>query len=80
VLEIFPIEAVEIGEHGRRFFEADAMLLEVLSRLFRVPGEHIYVYTLNREQGQTNISCSFVGVDEGAMRELLQRRIVPQKS
>ena len=43
---VLPIQTVEVGKYGRRFFEADAVFLKISSRLPRVPREHSIVYTL----------------------------------
>lgn len=46
MLEVGPVQRVRIAKDRYRFFEDDIVLREIRDGLFRVPREHIIVYTL----------------------------------
>ena len=49
---VFPLQSVRIGEHGRRFFKRDAVLVQIGKGFARIPSKHIYVYTLTQRSRQ----------------------------
>jgi len=41
VVGVLPVESVEVGEHGGRLLEADAVLGKIARGLGGVPGKHL---------------------------------------
>ena len=53
MLDVLPVKGFRIGEDRLRLLERNIMLPKVLDRFSRIPGEHIYVYTLMSNRLQT---------------------------
>ncbi|SRR6266567_7708856 len=60
MLDIFPVEALGIGEYRSGFLEGDPVLFEIDHSLSGIPGKHIFVYTVIRPAGTPDRAVSAV--------------------